>query len=114
MFDISETFFQAMPITFAVKIVPLKAYIIFASQMNLTFTQGHNYVSNLTIVLLVPCSSIISRTILILNHGIHLWHSCRLMHGTYMVMLISMNLTLMQGHSGLAEGGKSALNYLDH
>ena len=32
----------------------------------------------------------------------------------YMLMLVSMTLTLMQGHSGLAEGGKSALIYLDN
>ena len=29
-------------------------------------------------------------------------------------MLISMTLTLMQGHNGLAAGKKPALNYLDN
>ena len=40
---ISESF-QAMPIKFAVEIVRLKVYMIVASPMNLTFTQGHNRV----------------------------------------------------------------------
>ena len=46
---VSETV-QAMPITFAVKIVRLKPkiYMIFASPMTFTFIQSHNYVSNVT------------------------------------------------------------------
>ena len=40
--------FQAMPVTFAVNIVRLGVYIIFASPMTLTITQGHNCVSTLT------------------------------------------------------------------
>ena len=44
---ISETF-EVMPIKFAVKIVLLMVCIIFASLMTLTFTQGHNCISNLT------------------------------------------------------------------
>ena len=32
----------------------------------------------------------------------------------YMLILISMTLTSMQGHSGLAEETKFALNYLDN
>ena len=32
----------------------------------------------------------------------------------YMLMLVSMTLTLMQGHSGLADEKKSVLNYLDN
>ena len=39
---------QAMPITFAANIVRLKVYMTIASPMTLTFTQGHNCVSNLT------------------------------------------------------------------
>ena len=44
---VSETF-QAMPIKFALKIVRLKVYIIIASPMILTITQGYKCVSNLT------------------------------------------------------------------
>ena len=33
---------SAMAINFVVKIVRLKVYIIFASPMTMTFTQGHN------------------------------------------------------------------------
>ena len=44
---ISETI-QAMPIKFAVKIVPVKAYMTIASPMTLTFIQGHECVSNMT------------------------------------------------------------------
>ena len=44
---ISETF-QPMPITFAVRNVQLKIYITIGSPMTLTFTQGHNCVSNWT------------------------------------------------------------------
>ena len=43
---ISETI-QAIPITFAVKIVWLKVYMSIASPMTLTFIQGHKCVSNL-------------------------------------------------------------------
>ena len=33
---------------------------------------------------------------------------------TFMLMLVSMTLTLMQGHSGFAEGKNAVLNYLDN
>ena len=39
---------QVMPFKFAVKIVRLKAYMIIASPMTLTFSQGHKCISNLT------------------------------------------------------------------
>ena len=44
---ISETV-QAMPITFAVKVVRQMAYMTIASPMTLTFTQSPNSVSNMT------------------------------------------------------------------
>ena len=53
---VSETF-QAMPTKFAAKIIRLKAYITVASPMTLTFTQGHNCISNLAVVL--TCSLIV-------------------------------------------------------
>ena len=43
-----EKLVQAMPIKFGVKIVWLKVYIIFASLMILTFTQGHKFISKYT------------------------------------------------------------------
>ena len=51
---------------------------------------------------------------LLLSQDCQIWHDGRLMHGIYiMLMLISTTLTLIKAHSGLAEGKKSALNYLD-
>ena len=44
---ISETV-EAMAIKFAVKIVRLKVCMTIANVMTLTFTEGHNCVSNLT------------------------------------------------------------------
>ena len=61
---ISETF-QAMPIKSAVKIVQLEVYIIFSILMTLTFSQGHNCVSNQTHFKL-------------LSYGIQTWHGGRL------------------------------------
>ena len=57
---ISETV-QAMPIELAVKILRLKVgvyYMTIASLMTLTFTQGHNCVSNLAIFQLVMSHTI--------------------------------------------------------
>ena len=39
---------QTMPIKFAVKVVRLKVYMTIASQIVLTFVQGHKHVSHLT------------------------------------------------------------------
>ena len=44
---ISERY-RVMPIESVVEIVRLKVFIILASPVTLTFTQGHNFISNLT------------------------------------------------------------------
>ena len=69
MFDYFKKI-QAMHIMFAVKIVWLKVYVIcyVFSLMILTFTQGHNYVSNVTNALICTWT-VISRKIF------KLWHS---------------------------------------
>ena len=46
--NISDTV-QAIPVMCAVKIVILKVYMTNASPVTLMFTQGHTYVSNLTL-----------------------------------------------------------------
>ena len=51
---ISETN-QAMPITFAVKIVRLKVYMTTTSPMTVTFIQGHKCVSNVTTFFYLRC-----------------------------------------------------------
>ena len=61
---ISETVqLQVVAIKFAVKIVQLKVYMIFASLMTLTVTQGHNFVSNMTIFFYLYYNSNISDSI---------------------------------------------------
>ena len=49
--------------------------------MTLTFTQGHNYVSNLTNVLLVTQYNYLGQY---LSYDIQTWHDGRRMHGMYM------------------------------
>ena len=62
--------------------------------MNVTFTQYHNCVSTLTNVYLLGHYW---------RYGIQTWHDSIDLCVAYMLMLVSMVLTLMQGHSGLAE-----------
>ena len=71
--------FQAIPIKFAVKIVQLKpkVFIIFASPMTLTFTQGHNCISNHNFL----TSSLVIVSDIYLRYGIQTWHDGR--HGIY-------------------------------
>ena len=94
---VSETV-QAVPIKFAVKIVRLKVNIIFSQSDDL----DHNCVSNVTNVYLYNNTN---------NYigqdwcDIQTWHVGRFMHGicNTMLILVSMTLTFMHGHSGSAE-----------
>ena len=69
--------------------------------MALTFAQGHNFVSNLRKSFRLYFNGNIYRKYL--SYGIHTWRECRLMHGIYIPIVVSMTLTLTQGHSGSAE-----------
>ena len=72
---ISETI-QAMPSTFAVKIVRLKVYMNIASPMTLAFLQGHKWDS---IWLLFNFQYVGEY----LSYYIQTWHDGRAMHGIY-------------------------------
>ena len=86
---------QVIPIKFAVKTVRLKVFFFLlpvrwpCSSLKVTTSSQTWQVFN----------SHISGT---LSYGILTWHDGRRMHDIYMVVLVSMTLTLMQGHSGSA------------
>ena len=79
---------QAMPITFAVRIVWGKVYISFSQSDDLALHSR----SQLCLKL-YKCLT-------------YAWH--------IMLMCMSMTLTLLQGHSGSAKAKESTLNYLDN
>ena len=90
---------QVLSIKFVVKIGWLKVYIIsyFFSPMSLLFSQGHNCVSNMTILL--TCTIIaISQTVF------KLWHS----------NLDDLVLDFDARSQWVGRGKKSMLNYLDN
>ena len=70
--------------------------------LTVTFAQGHNW---------LKCDNFLTGTVIVISqkdfflvYGIQAWHGGRVMHN--MLMLVSMTLTLMQGHSGPAEENK--------
>ena len=92
-----------MPITFSVKIARLKMYMTIAGPITLTFIQNHKCVANLATFKL----AISQTTFKLFNLGMTVN-----LYMAYMLMLVSMTLTLMQGHSGSAKANKSALHSL--
>ena len=83
-----------MPIQFAVKIVRLKVYIIFSHSDDLALHSGSQ--------LRLKLDKYQTGTIIAISRIAH------------MIILASMTLTLMQGHSGSAKTKKSVLNYFDN
>ena len=98
---------QAVPIKFSVKIVRLRSIIKLANAMTLTLTEGHNCVSNFTFFL--TCTIIVkSRTIIILAMAFRLGMTVDLniMHGNYMLMLVSMTFDLDARSQWVGRGRK--------
>ena len=74
--------------------------ICVASAKTLTFIRRRNCVSHFTNV--YTCSLIVIYLAQYLRYDIQIWHDGRRWHGI-MRMLISMTLTVLQGHNGPAE-----------
>ena len=97
--------YSSNAIMFAVKGVRLKVYKTITSPMTLLFTQGHKCASNLTFCEVVVYIAI-SRTVSKLGHSSLAWRQTYAWHIITIPMLISMTLTLLQGHSGSAKAKK--------
>ena len=88
-----------MPIMVAVKIVRLKVYMTIAILMILTFIEDHKCVSK--------CN--ISEDMYCITFKLGMVADVCM---PYMLMLVSMTMTVMQGHSVSAKANKSALHAL--